>query len=82
MKIEFKKQPKKYLESAPISVKNKLLKCIDNLFDDWKHIKKLSGYENRYRYKIEHYRIVFERKSGNEIVIVIIEINTRGNIHY
>ena len=41
----------------------------------------LKGYANRYRYKILHYRITFEWVKG-EIVITVIEINTRTNIKY
>ena len=45
------------------------------------NIKRLEGYKNRYRYKIDHYRITFERIKG-ELVIHVIEINTRTNIKY
>ena len=41
----------------------------------------IKGYANRYRYKILHYRITFEWVKG-EIVITVIEINTRTNIKY
>ncbi len=34
-----------------------------------------------YRFKIAHYRILFEWVKG-EIVITVIEINTRTNIKY
>lgn len=44
-------------------------------------IKKLKGTANQYRYKIAHYRILYEwRQSENQIIITA--INTRTNIKY
>lgn len=45
------------------------------------NIVPLAGYTSRYRYKIDHYRIVFDWIRG-QIVITVIEINTRTNIKY
>ncbi|MCD7829439.1 MAG: hypothetical protein LUG58_03290 [Clostridiales bacterium] len=44
-------------------------------------IVRLAGYQSRYRYKIDHYRIAFDWVKG-EIIITVIEINTRSNIKY
>jgi mRNA-degrading endonuclease RelE of RelBE toxin-antitoxin system len=44
-------------------------------------IKPLHGVKNGYRYKIAHYRIIFEWIKG-DILITVIEINTRTNIKY
>ena len=44
-------------------------------------IVRLAGTKNGYRYKIAHYRILFTWNKG-EIVITVIEINTRTNIKY
>ena len=41
----------------------------------------LAGKKNLFRYKIPQYRIIFEWVKG-EIVITVIEINTRTNIKY
>lgn len=44
-------------------------------------IKKLKGYKNLYRYKINHYRILFEIDDSMNIILVE-TINTRTNIKY
>jgi len=82
MKIILKKQPKKYLESVPESIRAKLLKGLEQITKHEGDIVSLKGYRNRYRYKVAHYRIVFDRMDDGEIVIIVIEINTRTNIHY
>ncbi len=81
MEIKLKKQPQKYLASVDTATRNKLLKALDQLSRLEGDIVRLGGTTNRYRYKIAHYRIVFEWVKG-EIVITVIEINTRTNIKY
>lgn len=81
MKIELKKQPRKYLLSVDEATRNKLLKALDELAELKGDIVPIKGIPNRYRYKIAHYRIVFERVKG-DIIITVIEINTRTNIKY
>ena len=44
-------------------------------------IMPLRGQPNHYRYKIAHYRIIFKWVKG-EIVITVIQIDTRTNIKY
>lgn len=81
MEIKLKKQPRKYLASVDENTRKKLNKALDELSRLEGDIKPLKGKPNRYRYKIAHYRILFERDKGN-IVITVIEINTRTNIKY
>ena len=81
MEIVLKKQPRKYLASLDVPTRRKLYKALDELAQLKGDIVPLSGRKNRYRYKIEHYRITFEWRKG-EIVITVIEINTRTNIKY
>lgn len=81
MELVFKKQPQKYLASVDEPTRKKLYKALDELSRLEGDIVRLSGYTNRYRYKISHYRILFEWVKG-EIVITVIEINTRTNIKY
>ena len=76
-----KKQPRKYLEAADAATREKLFKALDELSRLEGDIVPLAGAHNMYRYKIEHYRIIFECKHG-EIIITVIEINTRTNIKY
>lgn len=81
MEIKLKKQPRKYLASVDKNTRNKLYKALDQLSRLEGDIVPLAGQKNRYRYKISHFRIVFEWHKG-EIIITVIEINTRTNIKY
>lgn len=81
MEIRLSKRAQKYLDSVDTNMLKKLYKALDKLSRLEGNIKRLEGYKNRYRYKIDHYRITFERIKG-ELVIHVIEINTRTNIKY
>ncbi len=81
MEILLEKQPQKYLKSVDTKTRDKLNKALNRLARLEGDIVPLSGYKNRYRYKIAHFRIIFEWRKG-EIVIKVIEINTRTNIKY
>ena len=81
MKIQLKKQPRKYLESIDGNTRKKLYKALDQLAMLTGDIRPLKGHPNLYRYKIAHYRIIFEWIKG-DIIITVIEINTRTNIKY
>lgn len=81
MEIKLKKQPQKYLAGVDEKTRKKLYKALDQISRLEGNIVRLGGYKARYRYKIDHYRIVFDWVQG-EIVIVVVEINTRTNIKY
>ena len=81
MEIKLKKQAQKYLDSVDENTRKKLYKALDRLSRMEGNIVKLSGTKNRYRCKIDHYRILFEWNKG-EFIIVVVEINTRTNIKY
>lgn len=81
MKIKLKKQPQKYLASVDTNTRKKLLRALEQLANLEGNIVPLAGHKNRYRYKIAHYRIIFEWVKG-DIIITVIEINTRTNIRY
>ena len=81
MEIRLKKQAKKYLDSVDAKTREKLYKALEQITRWEGDIVKLKGKEYTYRYKIHHYRIVFEWKK-DEIIITVIEINTRTNIKY
>ncbi len=81
MELKLKKQPQKYLASVDAPTRNRLLRALDQLSRLEGDIVPLSGSKNKYRYKIPHYRIIFEWVKG-ELVITVIEINTRTNIKY
>ena len=81
MEIVLKKRAQKYLDSVDASTRQKLYRALKQLSRLEGDIKRLSGTKNRYRFKIQHYRIVFEWEKGS-IIITVIEINTRTNIKY
>jgi len=81
MEIRLRKQAQKYLDSVDAKTKKKLYKALEQLSRLEGDIKPLKGEKNLYRYKIQHYRIIFEWVKG-EIIITVIEINTRTNIKY
>ena len=81
MEIRLKKQPQKYLCAVDEKTRQKLYKALDQIARFEGNIVPLGGYKNRFRYKIDHYRITFDWVRG-EIVITVIEINTRTNIKY
>lgn len=80
MELRLEKQPKKYLSSLDEPTRAKLERALRGICDLKGDIVKLSGTKDLFRYKIEHYRIIF-RYSGGEIIIVE-TINTRTNIKY
>ena len=81
MRLKLKKQPQKYLASVDANTRRKLYKALEQLARVEGDIVPLAGQKNLYRFKISHYRILFERIKG-ELVITVVEINTRTNIHY
>lgn len=81
MELILKKQPQKYLRSVDAKTRQKLYRALEQLSRLEGNIVPLAGYVSRYRYKIDHYRIVFDWIRG-QIVITVIEINTRTNIKY
>ena len=78
---QIKETTKIYLASVDEPTRKKLYKALEELSRLEGDIVPIKGYSNRYRYKIAHYRILFEWVKG-EIVITVIEINTRTNIRY
>ena len=81
MEIKLKKQPQKYLASVDEATRKKLYRALDQLSRLEGDIVPLAGKKHLYRYKISHYRITFEWRKG-ELIITVIEINTRTNIKY
>lgn len=81
MEVRLEKQPQKYLARADAATRKKLYRALEQLAELKGNIARLEGYKNRYRYKLEHYRITFDWIKG-ELVIRVIEINTRSNIKY
>ena len=81
MEIKLTKRAQKYLDSVDTNTRDKLYKALDQLSRWEGDIVRLAGTKNRYRFKIAHYRILFTWDKG-EIIITVVEINTRTNIKY
>ena len=75
-----KKRAQKYLDSVDTNTRKKLYNALDKLARWEGDIVPLEGQKNRYRFKIDHYRILFEWRKG-EIIIVVIDITTRTNAY-
>lgn len=81
MRILLKKRAQKYLDSVDEATRQKLYKALDRLSRWEGDIVRLAGTKNCFRYKIDHYRILFTWEKG-DIIITVVEINTRTNIKY
>ena len=81
IEVHLMKQPQKYLASVDERTRRKLVKALDKLSGLEGDIVKLKGYDNLYRLKIPHYRILFSINEKGQIIIVE-TINTRTNIKY
>ena len=81
VEVQLKKQPQKYLDSVDAKTRAKLHKALDRLSRMEGDIVPLKGTKDCYRYKLEHYCILFRWEKG-ALVIIVIEINTRTNIKY
>ena len=81
MEIRLKKQAQKFLDRVDEPTREKLLHALDQLALLRGDIKPLKGQKDLYRFKIYHYRIIFEWSKG-AIIITVIEINTRTNVKY
>lgn len=76
MRIEYKKQAVKYINSADKPTKKRLKEAIENLpFGD---IKKLSGLENEYRLRVGDFRILFTLEND---IITVNDIKPRGQAY-
>ncbi len=80
LKLTLKKQPQKYLDSVDANTRKKLYKALDKLSRWEGDIQSIKGHRNQYRFKIDHYRIIFEYVKG-EVVITVIAIATRSNAY-
>lgn len=80
MEYILKKRAQKYLDSVDANTRRKLYKALDKLSRWEGDIVPLEGQKDRYRFKIDHYRILFEWRKG-EIIILVVDITTRTNAY-
>lgn len=69
------------MASVDTKTRDKLYKALEKLKELDGDIKKLKGFDNYFRLKIAHYRILFSIDQNGQIIIVE-TIDTRTNIKY
>ncbi len=70
----------KFLEKQTQKQKEKILKAIKNLPNSSNNVKKLSGYDKRYRLRVGAIRVIYEI-NNDELIIIVINIGNRGDIY-
>ncbi|GHU76629.1 hypothetical protein AGMMS49992_22640 [Clostridia bacterium] len=80
MRYTLSKQAAKYLLHCDQTTRDKLRRALKSLTSWDGNIVKLRGYDNSYRLKIEHYRVLFSLQDDGTARVT--EINTRTNIKY
>ena len=80
-RIEFKKLAEKFLKSRPRKEQIRILSKIYKL-PSGNHIKKMEGYDNRYRLRIGDIRVIYETHTDETILVVLVmEIGNRGDVY-
>jgi mRNA interferase RelE/StbE len=80
-RIEFKKSAEKFLKSRPRKEQVRILSQIYKL-PSGNHIKKMEGYDNRYRLRIGDFRVIYElHADGITLVVLVVEIGNRGDVY-
>lgn len=85
MRIEYKKQAVKFLESLDRPTKQRIKSAIEGLTEQPPKgdIKPLQGYKDgRKRLRLGKYRIIYKYEPDGEItVLMILDIDSRGDIY-
>ena len=80
-RIEFKKPAEKFLKSRPRKEQVRILSQIYKL-PSGNHIKKMEGYDNRYRLRVGDTRVIYElHADGVTLVVLVAEIGNRGDVY-
>jgi len=91
-KIEFKKSAEKFIKNRSRQDQLRLLSKIYKL-PEGEHIKKMKGYDNRYRLKIGDFRVIYEIYNDPSNVkndcaslqsilhILVVDIGNRGDVY-
>jgi len=77
--IEFKKQAVKFIRSRTATEQKRLLSEIYKL-PHTSNIKKMEGYNNRYRLRVGNVRVIYD-KSDDIFLILVLEIGNRGDVY-
>ena len=80
-RIEFKKPAEKFLKIRPRKEQVRILSKIYEL-PSGNHIRKMEGYENRYRLRVGDIRVIYElSEDGTTLVVLVVEIGNRGDMY-
>lgn len=82
IEIVLEKQPQKFIKKSDEKTRKLIYKALEEIKQLNGDIVKLAGTNGLYRYKIFHYRVIFRIDRNGNVVITVIEINTRTNIKY
>ena len=77
--IKFKKDTLKFINSRSPKERQRIFNAVYKL-PYAKHVKKMQGYENRYRLRIGNVRVQYERYDDVFIVLVI-KADNRGDAY-
>jgi len=77
--IRFKKQPEKFIKSRSKGEQKRLL-CEIYKLPDCKNVKKMAGYDNRFRLRIGDTRVIYD-KHDDTFIILIVQIGSRGDVY-
>ncbi len=77
--IKLEKSAEKFIRKQPKNVQQKLYNAIKQL-PDGKDIKKLKGFSNKYRLRVNDFRIIYD-KYDDTYVIDVIDIDNRGQVY-
>lgn len=78
-KIIIKKKAKKFIDSLPMSDRQRLVSAIEKL-PNGEDIKRMSGHSDLFRLRVGSYRIIYT-VDGKELVVIVIDAGNRGQIY-
>lgn len=78
-RIIIEKSAEKFIRKQSKPIQQKLYDAIKQL-PQGNDIKKLKGFDNRYRLRVNNYRIIYD-KYKDKFIIDVIEIDNRGQVY-
>lgn len=78
-RIIIKKSAEKFLRKQDKQTQQKLYNVI-KLLPNGNDTKKLKGFENKYRLRVNNYRIIYD-KYDDKFIIEVINIDNRGQVY-
>ena len=76
--VKLTKKAEKYIKKQDKDTQKRLIKAIVELPEG--DIKKLKGMDELYRLRVGDFRVIFEKKD-TELIIIVIDIGNRGQIY-